>query len=39
MRDCHPERRRREGIPLSPALVTRVDAIARELGIAPLARA
>jgi len=31
-------RRRRDGIPLSPALVARVDDIARELGIAPLAR-
>jgi LDH2 family malate/lactate/ureidoglycolate dehydrogenase len=29
-------RRRRDGIPLSPALVARVDAIARELGIARL---
>jgi LDH2 family malate/lactate/ureidoglycolate dehydrogenase len=31
-------RRRRDGIPLSPALITRVDAIARELGIRPLGR-
>ena len=31
-------RRRRDGIPLSPALMSRVDAIARELGISPLSR-
>ena len=31
-------RRRRDGIPLSPALVRRVDDIARELGVAPLSR-
>ena len=31
-------RRRRDGIPLSPNLVARVDDIARELGIAPLPR-
>ena len=31
-------RRRRDGIPLSPALIARVDDIAREFGITPLAR-
>jgi LDH2 family malate/lactate/ureidoglycolate dehydrogenase len=31
-------RRRRDGIPLSPALVRRVDDIARELGVAPLSQ-
>jgi len=31
-------RRRRDGIPLSPALMARVDDIARELGVPPLSR-
>lgn len=31
-------RRRRDGIPLSPALMARVDAIARELGVTALSR-
>jgi len=31
-------RRRRDGIPLSPALMARVDEIARSLGVAPLSR-